>query len=467
MTSWMVAWLWQGCLLTIAVSAGFRLFWKMDASTRYVIWWGTFAALAWLGWTLWPHAVTNRAVSALSAAPAAPAAPGASAVFEIAPLPHSLITSLLALWMAGTAVKLVGVLRGLRGLYRLKQSCCPVSPAIESRLPLWQDMKNHGRTAQLMTCRALPNAAVLGLNTPYVVFPPQLLEVVSACELDQILLHEYGHVQRRDDWARLLQTVLEAVLWIHPAARWIGRALNLEREVACDDWVVAITGGARAYAGCLSRIAHASRGSDGPVLVQALFGRTPDVLRRVERLLTPRRHVTRAPSLVAAAFAIGTVAVSVAQLRALPLVTDAQPTGVLPQVAAIAPRLSASERSAPEPVASLDPVAPVVSLRRVPAAPQIATSNVPAPLRSELVVAHTPHVEIVSITESRPFYVAHPDDKAHAVLPPQVASQQARVEDARNPWQITGMTIGTVARKASVTVAGGVTKASVSIAKSF
>jgi hypothetical protein len=35
------------------------------------------------------------------------------------------------------------------------------------------------------------------------------------------------------------------------------------------------------------------------------------------------------------------------------------------------------------------------------------------------------------------------------------------------PWQITGISIGTATRKASVTLAGTVTKAGVSIAKSF
>jgi beta-lactamase regulating signal transducer with metallopeptidase domain len=466
MTSWMLAWLWQGLLLTIAVSVGFHLFRRINASTRYVIWWSTFAALLWLGWSLWPHIVTN---SAMPAAVAVERGPRASAVFEVVPLPQSLITSLLAVWMLVTAFKLVAIFRGLLGLYRLKRSCCPVSSAIEAQLPLWLEIKGKGRTAQLMTCSGLPNAAVLGLNRPYVVFPPRLLEVVSASELDQILLHEYGHVQRRDDWARLIQTVLEAPLWMHPAAYWIGHALNLEREVACDDWVVSTTGAARAYAGCLSRVAHVNRQTNAPALVPGLFGRTPDVLRRVDRLLMPRRRVTRAPSFIAAALAICTLAVSAGQLRARPLVTDAEPAGLLPRVAAIVKtfgeRVSVAKGQTsaveiPSPLAAA--AAPARSVRKTAVAPAVDTSAVLDTLVPEAVATRSGHVETVSITESR-FFIAHPDNKPHVVLP----LQGGLGEQARNSWQITGITIGTVARKASVTVADTVAKASVSIAKSF
>ena len=38
----------------------------------------------------------------------------------------------------------------------------------------------------------------------------------------------------------------------------MARRLNLEREIACDDWVVAMTGAARPYAVCLTKMAERS-----------------------------------------------------------------------------------------------------------------------------------------------------------------------------------------------------------------
>jgi hypothetical protein len=48
-----------------------------------------------------------------------------------------------------------------------------------------------------------------------------------------------AHIARRDDWANLGQLVVGAVLFYHPAVWWLSRRLAIEREVACDDHVLA------------------------------------------------------------------------------------------------------------------------------------------------------------------------------------------------------------------------------------
>ena len=77
-----------------------------------------------------------------------------------------------------------------------------------------------------MICDAVPGATVLGFQRPCIALPSSLVEALTADELDQMILHEHAHVQRRDDWARLAQALLQSVLWIHPAAAFVGRALN-------------------------------------------------------------------------------------------------------------------------------------------------------------------------------------------------------------------------------------------------
>ena len=69
-----------------------------------------------------------------------------------------------------------------------------------------------------------------------------------------MLLHELAHLRRWDDWTKLAQRLAEAIFFFHPAIYWIARNLNLEREVACDDWVVVHTGRTKPYALCLTRL---------------------------------------------------------------------------------------------------------------------------------------------------------------------------------------------------------------------
>ena len=117
-----------------------------------------------------------------------------------------------------------------------------------------------------MICDAVPGATVLGFQRPCIAIPSSVVEALTIDELDQVILHEHAHVQRRDDWSRLAQTLLLSVLWIHPAALVISRALSRECEMACDEWVVAWYGtaeGVRQMPRPCGRSAGAHQGTSG------------------------------------------------------------------------------------------------------------------------------------------------------------------------------------------------------------
>jgi beta-lactamase regulating signal transducer with metallopeptidase domain len=456
MTSWLIAWLWQGTALALGISASFRLLPRVNATTRYLIWWCAAGVLAWLGWSWSPH--ISPLASVLANADAQTTAPS---LFEIAPMPEWLMTSVMMLWATVALFKLLRVLSGLHALYRFRDSCGPVLQTIEARLPLWLDAKKHGRPVQLMICDSLPNAAVLGLHQPYIALPSRLLAMASADELDQIVLHEYGHVQRWDDWTRLAQALFDAALWMHPAARWIGSALNLEREVACDDWVVSRTRAARAYAGCLSRVAQHNQVPVSPRLAPALFGKTPDVLLRVDRLLNPRRNANRRLSLTTAAAGICLISVSAAHLRALPLVGEFSAGLSIPDP----PRLVAAAIrvvSAPEVPAATETITAVAPAPRVgPREGSEAALSDVMPMAVPFLAQHSQTstfdpAEMVSI-DSRSFHTVY--------APPRVSAQERTAPSPRG-WQF-GAAIGKATKKASLVVGGSVAKVGISIAKSF
>ena len=441
MTGWLVAWLWQGTVLALGVSAALKLLPRVNASTRYVIWWCAFAVLMWLGWSTSPYTGSFLTISSDPVATQV----SAPSLFEVTPFPQWLIAFIFVAWGAGASFKLLSILPGLHGLHRLKDSCGPVLETIETRLPLWLEQKRIGRPAQLMICNGLSNAAVLGFRQPYIAFPARLLDIVSAEELDQILLHEYGHVQRRDDWTRLAQALLEAALWMHPAARWISTELNLEREVACDDWVVSKTRAALAYAGCLSRVAEHHQTQAAASLLPALFSRTPDVVRRVDRLLNPKRNATRKLSFAAAGVGICIMSASAAHLRALPLIGEVSAALVAPEAPAL--------------------IRATLSTLRAPATPQVmsaaaATNSMRRPAQ------HDPGVPSAATTAA-PVTATLPIVDARS-FPAIDTPEPARVLPQTSPtgWRF-GATIGQATRKAGAAVGGSVTKAGASIAKSF
>jgi len=100
-----------------------------------------------------------------------------------------------------------------------------------------------------------------GFFRPMIVIPAWALGELSTEELKVVLLHEAAHLERWDDWTNLTQKVLRALFFFHPVVWWLESKLALEREMACDDLVVAATSSPRAYAECLVSLAEKS--SDG------------------------------------------------------------------------------------------------------------------------------------------------------------------------------------------------------------
>ena len=96
----------------------------------------------------------------------------------------------------------------------------------------------------------------MGIFRPLIVIPAELLDKLRADELELVLMHELAHVRRLDNLTLLLQRLVVALLFFHPAAWLCGRMLQREAEQACDDLVVNATGRPEAYACGLTSVAE-------------------------------------------------------------------------------------------------------------------------------------------------------------------------------------------------------------------
>jgi Mg-chelatase subunit ChlD len=131
---------------------------------------------------------------------------------------------------------------------------------------------------------------VAGLSRPAILIPVRLLGQLSEEEWDQVGLHEVAHVARRDDLALLAQRILEALFCLHPVVFWISHRMDLEREIACDDFVLAATGRARSYAACLTHVLELAGGMDPSSIAAAAIEEGSHLARRVQALLDQTRH---------------------------------------------------------------------------------------------------------------------------------------------------------------------------------
>ena len=211
----------------------------------------------------------------------------------------------------------------VQAVRRLKASCRRLVTPREADLPMWSAVKDRGRAVRVRASDHVRTAAVLGLTRPVVAVPRDAAEALTPHEIDQIVLHEYAHVQRYDDWTKLLQVLIGAFAGWHPAVRLMMREIDFEREAACDDYVVDITGAPRAYARCLTKVIEMMPGSSLDLAaVPHAYSSASQATTRIERLLDRKRPSGRLKLMPAMAGSATLAVLAFCTVHALPIATD-------------------------------------------------------------------------------------------------------------------------------------------------
>jgi beta-lactamase regulating signal transducer with metallopeptidase domain len=259
--------------------------------------------------------------AAVDVAPAAPALPAAAAP-TIAAAPVELPRGrwpewVLAFWCLATLTQLARTAWSYAFLRRLKRNARPAPPALRRDFDAWMLSCRVDRPVRLLVSSEVASPMAVGFRSPAVILPERLLPQFAGEELDHVLLHELAHMARRDDWTNLAARLTGAVLVLHPVALWMLRQIEREREMACDDWVVAMTGAARPYANSLARlfeICRAGGASPRPAhaLASGMATRASQLGERIQMLL--RRDGSFASKASAARVAAGALLLAGAAL---------------------------------------------------------------------------------------------------------------------------------------------------------
>ena len=113
----------------------------------------------------------------------------------------------------------------------------------------------------------------IGILRSLVILPASALMALSPEQLEAVLAHELAHVRRADYLWNLIQTMVETLLFFHPAVWWLGSRLRQQRELCCDDVAVQSCADPVVYATALLRLEE--RRSQRLNLAMALDGHKP------------------------------------------------------------------------------------------------------------------------------------------------------------------------------------------------
>lgn len=166
----------------------------------------------------------------------------------------------------------------------------PAPKALRERANYWAERLDCRRSLTVRVSEAIESPTATGYFKGMILLPPKVLDEFSPTDLDVVLIHEIGHIKRRDDWARLGEYILAAVFFCLPAVHWLIRQIDLQREIACDDLVLSQTGRPHEYARTLTRLAEMSATSRPIELAPGAMITRKQIFARFTMILNGKKH---------------------------------------------------------------------------------------------------------------------------------------------------------------------------------
>lgn len=291
----LIAVVWQSTVLTVVVALAVALLLRRSSpAVRYWVWQILAIKLLIMPFWAWaipwpaPHAADEPSVASIPARPVdreshtddSPAsetgptnqaasrpsspieAPPTAAAAH--PLPRLTWQSWLFLtWGAIVLAQVIRLFVQRRRLSQLLKTAAPAGRELADLVSATAGQVGLRRIPQTLIARSDFSPFVCGIGRPKLILPDGLSAKLTPAELTQVLLHELAHIRRQDLIWSWVGEIARIVYFFHPIAHWISYQARLERELACDQLAMAVSGhGPNDYAATLVQVvSHASEPS--------------------------------------------------------------------------------------------------------------------------------------------------------------------------------------------------------------
>ena len=190
---------------------------------------------------------------------------------------------LLSAWLLGAMTVFVRWSWQWRWLSTLERNATPITAGreheilrrIERAIGLAQQIRLASTTSAI-------EPGVIGIRKPVLLWPSQMSVQLSDAQIETIIAHEVFHVRRRDNLFASFHMFITAVFWFHPVLWWLGARLVEERELACDEHVLALGNHPETYAQSIVKTCEFSIASP---LVNVAGVTGADLKKRILRIM--------------------------------------------------------------------------------------------------------------------------------------------------------------------------------------
>jgi beta-lactamase regulating signal transducer with metallopeptidase domain len=193
-------------------------------------------------------------------------------------------------WFIIFLARFVRLLSGLVYAQRIRHyQTSPAPGEWQRRLDQLLHRLRISRPVVLLQSALIKSPVVVGVLKPAVLVPIGMLAHLPADQVESILLHELGHIRRRDYLFNLVQHVVDTLFFFNPALIWISSLIRTERENCCDDIAIRETRSRRQLIEALVSF-HEYRQREGQLAMGFAGNNENQVVRRVKRIVHNTNH---------------------------------------------------------------------------------------------------------------------------------------------------------------------------------
>lgn len=289
-------WSVKGSVITLLSLAATTLLQRRPAAVRHAVW--TVAVLCQLVLPLTSALVPTRTLAVRVPARAffTTTAPSSSAFIPgtrpAAPEPAPPIRTDSILELVAVAGTLLFLLRLAAGTLRVRSITREASRVIDGAWLAQLEQQCHGihisRPVRLLLSERVTLPATWGFIRPAILLPAGAMDWPPALRR-HVLLHELGHIRRRDALTQFASQLAIALFWFNPLVWMAVARMRFEAENACDDYVLRDGERPSIYASTLLGLARLRVQTSVPTFAALSMGRRSDLERRVRAITNPLR----------------------------------------------------------------------------------------------------------------------------------------------------------------------------------
>jgi beta-lactamase regulating signal transducer with metallopeptidase domain len=141
------------------------------------------------------------------------------------------------------------------------------------KLIIQENICSNSESIKIGINNTITSPLVFGILETIILLPASLCTQLTSTQLKCILLHELAHIERNDFIINLLIEIAGIFLWFNPIAILLKKEIQLQREVACDEFVLSKMKDPLCYSKTLLKIASHSISSKYSISLAAIAGK--------------------------------------------------------------------------------------------------------------------------------------------------------------------------------------------------